>query len=1776
MQAKELWHILREKFQLEDFRRLYSALLHDDILYQGLLKDELFHQAEKHLGGDSDLWTPARLGLLSLGVTEGIDRPSGFQVDQKTLLSAEKFFESLPEVSGKLDNIQQAAWLAVMFWLRFSKNKSLSATIQEMIIEGNKGNSSYELWKTPLAMLFGLLDKPDDLLQSLLSKRGSNSSLAWIAHIVLCQPISSQKKVELYCNTLENASLNQQLSLLSLLKIQGCDELATQVSAVMLKSRNPAVFKVEPQWIDQLEVESLVLKALETQRLADLCQLAGQKEMAETLLDFAEEAYLQNLAGIAGYRTKGEFKNFLSRPIKPASPAMVYDQFLASDGKTIPDLDKNTTDAVSVKGLLAEIIWAKKLAGSGEMDSAIQICQKAVKELNDSPEIQIYDLRPRYGSDWAPELFLDILRNLNLEDEALRLARIFLRHRPADSRLLKYASLLADGKGERDLALEFAVTAAGLQPEGVEENRWLAQLNERYEFWEDAYRQYDLVVRIEKEPQIADLEGLARTAFVSQRMEECNQACDSLLAQKADHPLACSLKGQVLMAGGKTIDGLRFLKKATLLDPGNPTPWLCIAEYYDSQQDDKKVIDELKAALVSCPKSVGILHKLAQSCIHLHQNSEARRYLESALEISPENEKIALDLGRVLVELGDYEAARKLYRLSLSKWEDSNDLLMDFSQNANCLDEEPRAIECLENKIQDVSAPLELRKQYLRLLFTNEFSRLQLDMDCRRLRLAGRVFSDLPLAKDDVVFKCFWADNFRRLGEDRKAQLIYQELVQNPDIRTTGFIWRVKTGLAELAMKNGQFVDAILLLEEAITDQPENTYLKQKLATYYLLNHLPDQATAAAKEVVTMLPEDPGCLTWYADFQIQLGNKQEAIRVLEDALRLSGNRPQFWVALAEVYMRAGDNLAAQKMLSRYKEKIDLPDEIIVRIARVYQKLNHTPEAIYYLERKKSINQDECLAVGFVLGVLYIIAEKPHAANKKAIELLNISPDFTPNLVLLAESFEAQREYQQAVEALEKALLSLDGARSVGEILEIIEEMGILSASEIRRYHAVGQIHSRLARLHRLMGDMAASFDHIKMALDEEPANLQYRRIAIELAQAQMNYDLARQLADEVGDHLTGEDDPEAVLAIIGFQAEIALDCGDLDKADYWISHGLRLDHQSPRILATQARLMSRRGEISKAQSMISSIRHHEVGDELWLGDAYLDCRIWDSALQIYERFVTRHPEHLHAKYRLAKLLIQIIETARLYAELDAVTHAPCSNLSEQALQDKVIRLVRNVEPFLGNDQAVTLTWRAKGAFAPTRESFVNLVERNLTPEMVSSLVAQARWLELPKETIDFAKTFLMYPEVCIQLAMYYQEEDPEVGVEIAKQAVSMIPADPIGYCVQARLFKANGDLKPALESLESALAIWNDEPCWQSQAAEIARALGDNEGEVMHLKAAIAQRPDCVTYKIDLGKVLMEAGKSEEAIEILREAVRREPYHEEAWLQLAIANRRACRLEEALKCSSYAVSINSCSIPGLMISGRTAMDLGRHEEALRFANTALRFEPRNVEGILLAVNALERSNRKQEAMTILEKALANEENPILVQERARLLAENQGAKPAIAYLKTILERMPENPNLLKQLAELLISAGNPREAEVYAQQALRIIPESAELNLLMGMLQRKAGNLDKSIRHLSESILNNPAGIDAYLELAKAYQQRRDHYESLKIYQQAINICPNDHRAYFGAAGVLKDSKDYLGAEVMLRKAAELAPDDLDIRRQLGAVIALNLVHNSQEVQSPL
>jgi Flp pilus assembly protein TadD len=65
----------------------------------------------------------------------------------------------------------------------------------------------------------------------------------------------------------------------------------------------------------------------------------------------------------------------------------------------------------------------------------------------------------------------------------------------------------------------------------------------------------------------------------------------------------------------------------------------------------------------------------------------------------------------------------------------------------------------------------------------------------------------------------------------------------------------------------------------------------------------------------------------------------------------------------------------------------------------------------------------------------------------------------------------------------------------------------------------------------------------------------------------------------------------------------------------------------------------------------------------------------------------------------------------------------------------------------------------------------------------------------------------------------------------------------------------------------------------------------------------------------------------------------------------------------------------------------------------------------------------------------------------------------------------------------------------------------------------------------------------------------------------MEYLNKASAISPADPRPLVSAGLLSKESKDYSQAEKYLRRAASLAPKDINIQRQLAQVIALALIH---------
>ncbi len=280
-------------------------------------------------------------------------------------------------------------------------------------------------------------------------------------------------------------------------------------------------------------------------------------------------------------------------------------------------------------------------------------------------------------------------------------------------------------------------------------------------------------------------------------------------------------------------------------------------------------------------------------------------------------------------------------------------------------------------------------------------------------------------------------------------------------------------------------------------------------------------------------------------------------------------------------------------------------------------------------------------------------------------------------------------------------------------------------------------------------------------------------------------------------------------------------------------------------------------------------------------------------------------------------------------------------------------------------------------------------------------------------------------------------------------------------------------------------------------------------------------------------------------------------------------------LEKAEACTRQALSLDPGRPDLYQLLSKIAIEKQDYQSAHEYASKALQLSPRDIPSTVMLAKSLSAMGRNDEALAKLNAVIPLvQEARSLHLERVNIIRKVSGPQIALNELKTLTSTYPDDFNILNALSKSFIEVGELESAVAVAHQALRAHSENASANeranlhLLIGQVLRQTGQLDQSIQHLDEAIQLAPNRLEPYLELGLARKERREYQLALHVFEQATVIAPNDPRAPFQAGLALKESKDYKTSETMLRRAVSLAPNDLAIRRQLAAVVALNLIHN--------
>jgi tetratricopeptide (TPR) repeat protein len=435
------------------------------------------------------------------------------------------------------------------------------------------------------------------------------------------------------------------------------------------------------------------------------------------------------------------------------------------------------------------------------------------------------------------------------------------------------------------------------------------------------------------------------------------------------------------------------------------------------------------------------------------------------------------------------------------------------------------------------------------------------------------------------------------------------------------------------------------------------------------------------------------------------------------------------------------------------------------------------------------------------------------------------------------------------------------------------------------------------------------------------------------------------------------------------------------------------------------------------------------------------------------------------------------------------------------------------------------------------------------------------------------------------------------------------PLTALAHVLLAHLAIRAGDIASAAQSIQICLGIWSGEARWHNLSARIYLAnlqqkygVGETGGEedlnhaISHLEEAVRLEPTRASHAILLSQMIFQTAAHDpiaqkRALRILEKTSRITGSEPEIWLALAAAYQQLggkTNLKLAYASAERAVSVareangRQALIEAHIQLGQMALSNAEPEEAYRQARQALRIEAYHPEATLLQVQALEALNRVDDALEVIEKALPNLPDNLQLQvKRGSLLSQSSEPAAGLAMLENLVGQYPTQPAIHSALAKNLYRVGRKEDAIQHAQQALQQSNnnetpldghEIGEMHTLLGNLYNELGHLDQAIYQFNTALQQEPEHIDAYLALAETYHKQRQFLKAQEVLEQAINAAPSDPRSYFKAGMAYKDGRNYEASANMLRKAAQLSPHDINIRKQLAAVMAIVVLNNTRNL----
>jgi tetratricopeptide (TPR) repeat protein len=1250
---------------------------------------------------------------------------------------------------------------------------------------------------------------------------------------------------------------------------------------------------------------------------------------------------------------------------------------------------------------------------------------------------------------------------------------------------------------------------------------------------------------------------------------------------------------------------IETLKHASLAVPSSAQIRYALGDAFVQDSQLTIALPELQCAVELSPDEPQFLVRYGEALRLLGHFEASREIFSKAFRLAPDFPGLALGYAKLLVELGKLEEALAPYEILVdSKTIQEPGPYLDYARCVLTLNKQGgtthpamKALVALNQVLQMDPLHAEAKALTAEALAANGES-----------ELAFRAYRDAlesPLIENKSWFErlsfglgCVASS----MGKQDVAIAALQDASQvnpnNPDIYKALSDAYIAASLPEDALRSAR---SVLVIDE--TNPDHLAWFAGQVAKLSGSKKSESFSTGSSvsKEVVTealsALASAIELAPTRTDLLVQLGNFQSSIGALAEAQATFASIASFAFATIEDLQNAakylseiGDHLSAISCLEKG-----------ISIA-INAEQSHDP-AIY-----------TCLAWEYVKNQDHISALN---TLDKAIEIM---PGEGSLIVLKVEILLGLGKSQEALNVIEVAL---ENQPEAGGNVDLLFLASLINRSIGNFPACVNYAQMGLAYVNKYITERA----NLKLIN-------QHRTQIAEIYRALLQPECAFQFLQN-GYNINRPDfsNEQQFLDFILLHTELALVTGGRILQDI---QEVKLETPHPyfsRLMAINARLMNKAGNYKQAEQLFQlalskmidpedqnglpdwSAAHTKYLNLVGIIEAAQDLGLWDQSMAYAQQLADMAPGEPLSQVYLASTSILRAEFIQLCELFKVTRHIPfvdpksveiselCTRYLDQARSALVMYQGKSIiaDHEVNDDQILRWQARSNIIFDKPGSAGLDLDEiltRQVLPGDIAAFISHLR-RKASEDTegdnltqiIQVARPFPRHPTVILQVALALEECNPQEAMRSLQSVLEHNPYSrnsSIAFCnlLLAQIALAQGECEIALQAVEKAISFWPDEPAWHLLAAHIYQQANTIDTAIQHLKEAVNLTPGNLEYQLELGKVLSDNANADEsmyaqALDSFEKALAVDPKNVSVLVYLTDTNYRLNDLDKAEAYARQALSLSPDRVDLYLQMSKIALDKNDFQGAYEHAGKAIQADPMDAQATVMLARSLSAMGRYQEALAKLDTAITIlQESRALHLERVNILRTVSGPQVALNELRTLTNRYPDDFEILNVLTKSFYEAGDLENAIAVARRALNAYPEKtspneqASLHLLIGQALRQSGDLDQSIQYLSAAIQQAPNRLEPYLELGQARKARREYQQALHIFEQATHVAPNDPRALFQAGLAFKESKDYKSSETMLRRAVSLAPNDLSIRRQLAAVVALNLIHNPRSART--